>query len=441
MHIRHIGTALALGMLTMAASTRAFGQSADALIDKLVDKGILSVNEANELREESDKGFNSAYSIKSGMPEWVNALKFYGDLRGRYESITVDSLDLSDRNRFRYRLRFGAVAVLKNDFEVGLRLTSSEPSSGGTGGDPISGNTSFGQNGSKKFIYIDQAYGRWSPLHAGGWLGGLTVGKMENPFAVSDIVFDPDYTPEGAATAISYTLHDMHTFKLMGGGFVLNELSSDSNDPFFFGVQARAESKWSPKWQTSAGVAFFAIQNSETLVTGSIPNQNAGNTRSAAGDLLYDYHPVVVDAAATYTMDKMRFYKGAFPIRVAADFMNNSGAPSDRNQGYSAGINFGKVGKRGTWELAYRYKYLESDAWFEELVDSDTGAHYTTAFPGGATGYRAGSNVKGHVFKAAYSPVDSLTLGVTYFLTELVRKPDSQDTGAGRLQVDATLKF
>jgi hypothetical protein len=30
---------------------------------------------------------------------------------------------------------------------------------------------------------------------------------------------------------------------------------------------------------------------------------------------------------------------------------------------------------------------------------------------------------------------------VTYFLTELVREPDSQDSGAGRLQVDATLKF
>src|SRR6187455_343937 len=66
-------------------------QSADALIDKLVDKGILSVKEANELREQADKNFNQAYSVKSGMPEWVSALKINGDLRGRYESFFSDS--------------------------------------------------------------------------------------------------------------------------------------------------------------------------------------------------------------------------------------------------------------------------------------------------------------------------------------------------------------
>src|SRR6188768_319073 len=66
-------------------------QSADALIDKLVDKGILSVKEANDLREQSDKNFNQAYAVKSGMPDWVSAIKFYGDFRGRYESFFTDA--------------------------------------------------------------------------------------------------------------------------------------------------------------------------------------------------------------------------------------------------------------------------------------------------------------------------------------------------------------
>jgi hypothetical protein len=35
------------------------GQSADAIIDKLVDKGILTVDEANELTEAADKGCTS----------------------------------------------------------------------------------------------------------------------------------------------------------------------------------------------------------------------------------------------------------------------------------------------------------------------------------------------------------------------------------------------
>src|SRR3989442_10720845 len=96
--------------LMLAANVFALGacaQSADALIDKLVDKGILTVKEANDLREETDKGFTAAYSVKSGMPEWVSALKFNGDFRGRYESFTFDDPNTPDRNRFRYRARFG----------------------------------------------------------------------------------------------------------------------------------------------------------------------------------------------------------------------------------------------------------------------------------------------------------------------------------------------
>ena len=52
---------------------------------------MISVKEANELREESDKDFTKAYSAKSGMPEWVSALKFNGDMRGRYESFYFDN--------------------------------------------------------------------------------------------------------------------------------------------------------------------------------------------------------------------------------------------------------------------------------------------------------------------------------------------------------------
>ncbi len=149
-------------LATVALSHKSQAQSSDALIDKLVDKGILTLKEGNELRDEVDKGFTSAYQIKSGMPDWVSSFKINGDFRGRFDGIYSDGGKLFDRNRFRYRLRLGMTAVLENDFEVRLRFTSAERQ-GTFGGDPISGNTSFTGNGSKKFVYIDQAYGRWSP--------------------------------------------------------------------------------------------------------------------------------------------------------------------------------------------------------------------------------------------------------------------------------------
>src|SRR3954463_16518883 len=104
-HGKH--AALAAGVLaTLALGATAHAQSSDAFLDKLVEKGILNVKEANELRAEADKNFSSDYSVKSGMPDWVDALKFNGDFRARFESFNSDNPAFVDRNRLRYRLRF-----------------------------------------------------------------------------------------------------------------------------------------------------------------------------------------------------------------------------------------------------------------------------------------------------------------------------------------------
>ncbi len=436
-------TIIGAAVLTVAFCGTASAQSSDALIDKLVEKGILTTSEANGLREESDKGFTQAYSVKSGMPEWVNSLKFNGDIRLRYDGLQLNDPSVVDRHRFRYRLRFGATAMLQDNLEAGLRLISGS-------GDPISGNASFEDNGSKKFIGIDLAYLKWSPLNTPDWSATTIGGKMENPFVFSDMVFDPDYTPEGIAEQIGYTINDRHALKLNLGGFILDELSKSSSDPFLLGAQLRLESVWSPKWQSSFGIAALMIGGTENLVTANVPDLNKGNTRintstnlakPSFGPLANTFNPIVIDGAVTYSLDKFPMYAGAFPIRLAADYANNPAA-HDNNQAFSVGITFGKSGKRGTWDLTYKYKYLESDFWFEELVDSDTGAFYKKgiAQSGGGTGYGPGTNLRGHYMRAAYSPYDSLTLSATYFLFDLI-EGKTKDSETGRLQVDASVKF
>ena len=443
-----IGTAA----LSLAFCGTASAQSADALVDKLVEKGILSVKEANDLREEADKGFNQAYSVKSGMPEWVNSLKFNGDLRLRYDGIYNDDPSFVERHRYRYRLRFGATAVLNDNFEAGLRLISGENGKGGfTSGDPISGNASFEDNGSKKFIGIDLAYLKWSPVNTPNWTTTIIGGKMENPFVFSDMIFDPDYTPEGLGEQIGYTINERHAAKLNLGQFILDEVSKSSHDPFLLGAQLRLDSTWSPKWQTSFGLSALMISGTENLLTANVPDQNKGNTRvninagttnkASFGPLANTFNPIIVDGAVIYSLEKFPMYPGAFPIRLAADYANNPAA-HDNNQAFSAGVTFGKSGKKGTWDLTYKYKYLESDFWFEELVDSDTGAFYKAGVPqsGGGTGYGAGTNLRGHYMRAAYSPYDSLTLSATYFLFDVI-SGRTKDSETGRLQVDVSLKF
>ena len=158
-----------------------------------------------------------------------------------------------------------------------------------------------------------------------------------------------------------------------------------------------------------------------------------------------NYNPIVADVAATYSLESFPYYTGAFPIKLAGDYIHNPVVQKE-NYGWSAGLTLGKSGKKGLWDVSYRWKYLQGDAWYEELVDSDTGAFYGVAPSGGATGYGAGTNVKGHVIKATYSPYDSMTVGVTYFLTSLINEyaaPTalSPHSDAGRLQVDMSWKF
>lgn len=438
----------ALAATTVAAAlygNNATAQSADALLDKLVDKGVLSVKEANELREESDAGFRKSYQVRSGMPDWVNSLKINGDFRGRYENFASGNDAFVDRSRFRYRLRLGMVATMKDNFEVGLRLTSSEPT-GSFGGDSISGNTTFQDNGSKKFVYIDLAYGKWTFVNTKSFSESITIGKMENPFTFSDMVFDNDYTPEGAGYNVNYQINDVHSLKLNAGAFVLDELSGDSKDPWMYGAQVRWDAKWNNKLASTAGFAALNLVNENSLTNGAVPAINRGNTRNAGtGALANNYNPIVADAALTYTFEDgiPIFYAAPFPIKFAGEYMNNLAA-SDRETAWSLGITFGKSGKRRLWEIGYRYKDLGGDAWYEEFTDSDFGAYYEAGFPnsGSSSGYGSGTNVRGHVVKAAYTPFDALTLGITYFRTQLINEsPAGSKSDMSRLQVDAVWKF
>jgi hypothetical protein len=454
------------GLAALAgAQSRLQAQSSDALIDKLVEKGIITSKEAEDLRDEADKGYHSAFQVNTGMPDWVTSMKFGGDVRGRYENFNSSNPAFVDRNRFRYRLRFGAVATLKDNFEVGLRLTSSEPT-GSFGGDPISGNTTFSDNASKKFVYIDQAYGRWNAINGPVMSAIFTIGKMENPFVLSDMVFDADYTPEGAAQQFAFALSETHKLSFNLGEFVLDEISNSNSDPFLFGAQIRLDSAWSKEIATSLGVSALAITDSQSLrgsfttpartasiggttyeldrantTDATVPDVNRGNTRSADGFLLNNFNPIIADASVTYTLKSFPMYHGAFPIKFGGEFMHNPGAERNNN-GYWAGAQFGKSGKKGLWDLSYRWKHLEGDAWWEELTDSDFGALYQSAPAGGRNGYGSGTNVEGHIVKASYSPFASFTVSLTYFATTLIDEtPADSKSDVGRLQLDAIWKF
>ncbi len=438
----------------MSMTQQGAAQSADALLDKLVEKGILSVKEANELREETDKNFTTAYSVKSGMPDWVTSFKWGGDLRGRFEDFSSSNPLFENQDRWRYRFRLGATVTLLEDFEIGFRLGSGNLDSGLTAGsDPISNNQTYQNNASKKGVFIDLAYAKWSPLHAGNWAASTTLGKMEIPFVFTTMVFDHDYTPEGGAAQVGYTFNDHHALKLIGAAFIVDNnarLTSQpyaAENPYLTGGQMVLDSTWTKRFSSSAGFAVLGLSHADQLINGAVPNINQGNTRNLVTTApTYAFSPIIADLSATYTLDKVPLYPGPFPIRLAGEYMRNGAAPdSADNSAYNVGIMFGKSGKRGAWEFSYNWRWMGGNSWYEELSESDFGALYQQSQPAsGFTGpnYGSGSNVKGNIVKLAYSPYDFLTVTAQWFSTWLiVQSPNGSDSFMNRIQLDATIKF
>ena len=435
----------------MALTQQSHAQSDDALIDKLVQKGILTTKEAQELRDESDQDFAKAFQTKTGMPDWVNGYEFSGDFRGRFEQYTSPNPTFVERTRLRYRLRVGVVVSMKGNLETGFQLASGDPV-GNYGASPNSQSSTFQNNFSGKSVYINLAYGKWTPVNNDGWLLSTTIGKMENPFQVTPMVFDVDLTPEGAALQGGYTFNDQHSLLLTGAAFVLDEEQLSSQDPALFGGQMIWKANWTQRISTSLGLAGFAIVQPQQLTSayssagsssaGNAPYVNQGNTRvynlnfpnpsnpqaPGAYVLANNMTPIVVDASATYTLDTFPVYNGVFPIKVAGEYIVNPGVLQNDNQNYGiwAGITFGKSGTKGTWDISYRYEYLEADAWYDGMVDDDNVAYYQNApvsapppYPNGA-GMYGGTNIKGHLIQANYSFTDALTFTFTCYINQLI---------------------
>jgi hypothetical protein len=466
--------ALAAGAATLATlAPQVHAQSSDALIDKLVEKGILTVREAQDLRDDADKDFKTAFQAKTGMADWVTGYKITGDIRGRYEQFTTENPGNSlsnggplgtsgiDRIRLRYRLRFGITVNMEDNMEAGFRLGSGDPkSSNNSGGNPLSNNSSFSQNFNQKPVYIDTAYGKWTPINSGSWMLSAMIGKMDNPFKFTPMVFDPDITPEGVAAQGSYLINDKHSLAFTGGAFVLNDAYSatpsatfpgSSESPFIFGGQITWNAKWTDKWASSVGVGAFELVNNQRLTTYEVPTINQGNTRDQFGSLVYGYLPVIGDASVTYTLDTFPFYNGTFPITLAGEGMDNPAAHK-ANKGYWGGITFGKSGTKKTWDLVYRYEYLESDAWYDQLVDDDNIAYFTnlpkssdgaSTVPGSSVGYVSGTNIKGHYIRFDYSPTDSLVLSLTCYINSLIDSQNGNEpqSSAMHFMADAMWKF
>jgi hypothetical protein len=353
------------------------------------------------------------------------------------------------------------VATFRDDLELGLRVASSDIDGNSvTGPSPLSSYQTFQNNGSKKGLALDQAYMKWSPLHTADWKGGVTFGKMPNPFVFSEVAcgMDPDYTPEGVAIQVERKLGAKHSLRWINGAFILDELAASGADPLMVGSQLRFDSKWTDHLSSSLGVMWLGFVHNDQLANGAVPDANVGNWRTIPSGTnqsdavpSFDFSPVLVDASVVYLLEHAPLYRGPCPARLVLSYLNNPDAPrSADNYAWTAGFVLGKAGSRRTWEAAYQYKWLGANSIYEDVVDDDFGAYWATTAGRNfgrrdAAGFFTGTNVRGHLLKLAYSPSNIVTLGLRWYHSQLIAEPvvtaGSANSLHDRLMVDVDLKF
>ena len=417
-------TALILACMIAMSGSASAGE-VDILVRKLVEKGILTAGEAQQIMTETKEEARTqiAKGESPSVPQWTQNIKLKGDFRGRYqyqERGTGTTKEPIDRHRARIRLRLGADCKVNDKVMVGAGLAT------GSDADPRSTNQTLQDSFSKKPIWLDYAYGQYQPF---GCLS-LTGGKFKNPIWTpqSDLLWDSDINPEGVAANYSYAVCGCPKVDLFTntGFFIIDEGSGWTADPVMWAIQPGFNWGITDKISLKSSFNGYLMSGLEGKTPDWTTSTNTYNTAPLTG-LKYNYSSY--GASGELGVKEPFGKKGLcsyFPyIGAFADFITNPD-PSSDNDGWLVGgrIGYEKVSNANEWQAKYSYRKLEKDAWLDFLPDSD--------FYGGETG------VKGHEVIFEYGLGKNVWLAFDYYRTEnLYGTKKKEDL----FQADVNLKF
>lgn len=390
----------------------------DVLVDKLVEKGVLSSVEAkiilDETKTEVAKQISEAKS--SSIPDWVQRTKLKGDVRLRYQN-ERKSNDTDFRNRGRLRYRLGLESKINNQLKVGAGLASGSS-------DPRSTNQTFQDTFSTKAINLDYAYAEYTPLSNLKAIAGKFAFKSYL-WAPTDMLWDGDINPEGASVNLTGSLADVN-YWLNGGIWLLDENgTADRPDPFLKYVQGGLSYN-EGILDSKIALTYYAPSAVKDI---NLDNDSGTNTSGSEG-LRSNFHSIALGGEFGFSE-----LFGGLPLsideRIAlfGEFIHNM---DDENSsvtgtnGWAFGMKMGnkKVKEFGQWQLKYTKAVLERDAWIDAFPDSDRF--------GGKT------NIASHEVGFEYGLSSNVTFGLDYYKSWSISAPNNKEN---LLQADLVLKF
>lgn len=428
-------------LLIILGTAPSHAAEVDVLINKLVEKGILSREEAGQLLKEMQKeGIRQETTVKQKaeevaketaektvkqesqgwakkMPAWVSRIQFKGDfrLRYQYDDHKGDDGKTTNQNRGRYRWRLGAVGDVTEDkkWQVGFGLAS-----GGT--DPRSTNQTFTNDFETPDARIDYAYAQFHPFKEWKIIGG----QMKNPlYKPKDLVWDGDIRPQGVAAPVTYKISDQFGLFVTPALFILEQFKpkgkSDETAWMFVLQPGITANPSKASWVKLAGTWYA---NTDVKGHSFRHTANSNTDATATTGLRYNYSSIGVDGEAGLKFDSYIQQAALFGQFIKSDADND-------DTGWLVGFKFGRsVKELADWEFKYNYRRLEKDAVPDFLPDSD--------FYGGKT------NAMGHEFELKFGLTKHAYLALDYYHAKKIDPaPGGTDQPENLFQFDVNFKF
>ncbi len=468
-----------LAAATCACAARA--DSSDALIETLLKKGMLTQEEAKDLKTEASADHAKfASASKWKLSSGIKSVELFGDARFRYEYREAEAIptvaaphgDTFARERFRYAVRVGLRGDLTDNFYFGLRLETGQNSRSSwvTFGDEPGFNFPGPSSKSSDGINLGQAYVGWRTTE---WMT-LEVGKMANPLYTTAMVWDGDINPEGAAERFKYTVDKFDLFATFGQ-FLYQDADPDNPVPGVVGLAPNKSDSFLLAWQLGTKYNLskdMFLKFAATLYnyTGHGARINTGFSGKFVGDgTAIGANPY--DPTAAFFINQsginnlmifeapgeFNFKLGQLTARLFGDFAMNldgskraaaAGHPklSDEDKAYQVGFAIGNIGlvsgqtaKKGTWEARTYVQRVEQFALDVNLLDSDF--------------FEGRGNLQGVYVAVAYSLSDNIIATMRYGYADRFNKTigtggSNQDlpqlnpiTKYQILQLDLTFRF
>jgi hypothetical protein len=356
--------------LVSAGIQASYAGEIDLLLQKLVDKGVLTGAEAQQVKTETQEQVKKeiAQGKFSSLPAWVMNTKLKGDLRLRYQNKHEKNNGniQKDESIGRIRMRLGIESKINDKIIAGIGIATSS-------GDPRSTNFSFGDYNSKKTITLDYAYAKYMPLP---WLN-IVGGKMLLPDVLwepTDLIWDTDITPEGAVIGVNKALNPNISLFTNAGFLVVQTDSTSTSGATAFLFQQGANFKLNDTFSLKGAVSYIPFDVKDQVPSSYDKGYNTKYQSSSATTGNYAYNYGMVNPALEFKI--MSPFKAVGSniesLKFFGEYVKNLDV-SAKNTGFSAGFQFGneKIEKWGDWQVRYVYAMLGKDAVLDILPDSD----------------------------------------------------------------------